>query len=167
MKRLLLLVVLSSLSWATLNAVPSWSVAPSSDPVVRSSSGEVAQILRAEMDRRPGGIVTGNEIHFPSGETFVAVESGTLSLSQCTSGRFCGWAQSNYSGSFYYTSGTGVTRSLSWNARSYSNNRSQAARLYDSTGSSSLCFTPGQDRATVASNYYLPTKVHLLSSTGC
>ncbi|WP_408898463.1 peptidase inhibitor family I36 protein [Nocardioides sp. R1-1] len=131
------------------------------------SNGEVARLLSAELERHPGGVVRGNEIRYSTGETFVAVEAGTFSLSQCTSGRFCGWAQSNYSGSFYYTTGTGVTKTLSWTARSYSNNRAQGARLYDSTGSSSVCFTPGQDRATIGSSYYSPDKVFLSSTASC
>ncbi|GAA1723892.1 hypothetical protein GCM10009710_00820 [Aeromicrobium alkaliterrae] len=111
--------------------------------------------------------MAGNEVRYRDGTTFVAVEAGVLSLSQCTSGRFCGWSSSNYTGSFVYTTGTGITRSLSWTARSYSNNRSQGARLYNSTSSASTCFAPGESRATIGSSYYNPAKVFLSSSSSC
>lgn len=90
----------------------------------------------------------------------------TYSLSQCSSGRFCGWSSPNYFGSFYSASGSG-TISLSWTPRSYSNNRSGIARLYNAGGTASLCFTPGQDRATVVASYYTPSKVSLASGTTC
>lgn len=129
-------------------------------------SSEVASIIDAQLEANPGGIVVGNEIHYGDGLTFVAVEAGTLSLSQCASGRFCGWAQSNYSGSFYSTSGTGV-KTLSWTARSYANKRSSVSHLYNSAGSASTCFAPGQGRATIGSTYYSPSKVNLSSATSC
>lgn len=132
-----------------------------------SAAPTIASTLAAELQARPGGSVVGNEIHYDDGTVFVAVEDGVLSIGQCTSGRFCGWAQSNYSGSFHYTTGTGTTKSLSWAARSYRNNRAQGARLYDSAGSASTCFTPGQSRPTIGSTYYSPSKVKLSSSTSC
>lgn len=130
-------------------------------------SDEIGRILVQELQRHPGGIIVGNEIHYADGDVFVAVEMGVYSLSQCGSGKFCGWALSNYTGSFYSTSGSGVTKNLSWNARSYSNNRSQGARLYNSSGSASVCFSPGQDRPTIASAYYNPSKVKLSSTSSC
>lgn len=130
-------------------------------------SVETSSLLDAELDVRPGGLVVGNEIFYEDGTVFVAVDAGVLSIDQCTSGRFCGWSQANYSGSFYYTTGTGVTTSLSWTARSYRNNRTQVAHLYNSSASASTCFTPGQSRPTIGSTYYSPDKVNLSSSTSC
>lgn len=129
--------------------------------------GSVAEIIETELQSHPGGTVVGNEIRYDDGVTFVAVEAGVFSLSQCGSGKFCGWAQPNYTGSFHSVSGSGVTKSLSWAAKSYSNNRAKGARLYNSAGSASLCFTPGQDRATVGSGYYSPSKVYLSATTSC
>lgn len=166
MKRFRQVVAVSAVA-ASLISVSSPVLAHPATPAARSSPDDLSAVLADELDRHPGGTVSGNEIRYPTGETFVAVEAGTFSLSQCTSGRFCGWAQSNYSGSFYYTTGSGVTKALTWTARSYSNNRSQGARLYDSAGTSSVCFTPGQDRATIGSTYYNPDKVYLSSTASC
>ncbi|WP_344196737.1 peptidase inhibitor family I36 protein [Aeromicrobium alkaliterrae] len=139
----------------------------SPEPIGSSLSQEQREIVSSQLQRQPGGTVAGNEVRYRDGTTFVAVEAGVLSLSQCTSGRFCGWSSSNYTGSFVYTTGTGITRSLSWTARSYSNNRSQGARLYNSTSSASTCFAPGESRATIGSSYYNPAKVFLSSSSSC
>lgn len=130
-------------------------------------SPEVSAIISAELAANPGGVVDGHQIHYGDGLTFVAVEAGTLSLTQCPSGSFCGWAQANFSGSFYSTSGSAVTKTLSWTARSYANNRSQASRLYNSSATASTCFVPGRTRATIKSTYYAPARVYLSASTSC
>lgn len=126
----------------------------------------VEQIIEDQLADSPGGTVVGNEIRYDGGVVFVAVPAGTYSLSQCTSGRFCGWSSPNYLGSFYSVTGSG-TVALSWTAQSYSNNRSALARLFNAGGTTSLCFNPGQDRATVATAYYNPGKVNLASGSVC
>lgn len=133
---------------------------------VGDDSLSIQQIIVDQLSERPGGTVVGNEIRYDDGVTFVAVLPGTDALSQCGSGRFCGWANANYLGSFYSVSGSG-TLALTWTARSYSNNRSGIAHLYNTSATASLCFTPGQDRTTVAASYYTPSKVSLTSGTGC
>ena len=136
---------------------------------VRASeiSPEVSSIISDELVANPGGVPEGNKIHYGDDLTFVAVEAGTLSLAQCPSGSFCGWSQSNFSGSFYSTTGSAVTKTLSWTARSYANKRSQASRLYNSSASASTCFAPGRTRATIKSTYYAPSKVYLSAVTSC
>jgi hypothetical protein len=129
-------------------------------------AASLKQILAEELEEHPGGEVVGNEIHYDDGLVFVAVPVGTFSLSQCTSGRFCGWANAGYTGSFYWVSGSG-TVSLSWTARSFSNNRSGTARLYNAAGTTSLCFPPRQNRTSIASSHYNPSKVSLGSGTSC
>ncbi len=126
----------------------------------------VDQIIAAQLAERPGGTVVGNEIRYDGEVVFVAVPAETYSLSQCTSGRFCGWSSPNYLGSFYSVSGSGGVP-LSWTAQSYSNNRSSLARLFNASGTTSLCFNPGQDRATVAMAYYTPSRVNLASGSSC
>lgn len=126
----------------------------------------IEQIIVDQLAERPGGTVVGNEIRYDDGVVFVAVPAETYSLSQCTSGRFCGWASPNYLGSFYSVTGSGAV-SLTWTARSYSNNRSSIARLFNAGGTTSLCFNPGQDRATVATAYHNPSKVNLASGASC
>lgn len=126
----------------------------------------VESIIADQLAERPGGTVVGNEIRYDGGVVFVAVPAGTYSLSQCASGRFCGWSSPNYLGSFYSVTGSGSV-ALSWTAQSYSNNRSSLARLFNAGGTTSLCFNPGQDRATVATAYYTPSKVNLASGTIC
>lgn len=98
---------------------------------------EVTAILRAELATDPSGVVAGAAISYPDGSVFVAVAVGERSISQCQAGQFCGWASANYTGSFHATSGTGVTKTLTWSAKSYRNNRTQAARLYNSGGTAS------------------------------
>lgn len=161
---MVLLAVLVTTATATQSASADTRVTLPSES---SLSSEQQLIVSSQLQRRPGGTVVGNEVRYRDGSAFVAVEAGVLSLSQCTSGRFCGWSSSNYTGSFVYTTGTGVTRSLSWTARSYSNNRSQGARLSNSTSSASTCFAPGESRATIGSAYYNPAKVFLSSSSSC
>lgn len=160
-----LLVTVTTMAALTAQSASADTKTPA--PNVTSLSPEQRQIVSSQLQRQPGGTVVGNEVRYRDGTAFVAVEAGVLSLSQCTSGRFCGWSSSNYTGSFVYTTGSSDTRSLSWTARSYSNNRSQGARLYNSTSSASTCFTPGQSRATIGSSYYNPAKVFLSSSSSC
>ncbi|MFT4009245.1 MAG: peptidase inhibitor family I36 protein [Nocardioidaceae bacterium] len=126
----------------------------------------VQQIVAAQLEEHSGGTVVGNEIRYDGGVTFVAVPDGVFSLAQCTSGRFCGWSSPNYSGSFYWVTGSG-TKSLSWTAASYSNKRSGIARLYNAGGTASLCFAPGRSRSTVGASYHNPDKVTLGSVTSC
>lgn len=136
-------------------------------PAFAVGNTNVQAILTSEMAAHPGGEIEGSQIVYPDGTIFTAVPAGTESYGQCGSGYFCGWSGTNYTGSFYSTSGSGVTRYLSWYAQSYRNNRANAARLYNSTSSASLCFTPSQDRASVGSSYYSPDKVYLSATTSC
>ncbi len=143
------------------------SVAPASAEESEGLPGGVLAALRAELLAHPSGTVDGSTILYPDGTTFVAVEAGELSISQCPAGQFCGWANASYTGSFHATSGTGVTRTLTWSAKSYRNNRSQAARLYGSGGTVSTCFAPGEARATIGSSYHTPAKVVLSATMSC
>lgn len=148
-----------------LSTDTAWADSPPSDDV--GVSAEIEQILADQLRTQPGGTVVGNTIRYEDDLTFVAVEVGVMSASQCASGKFCGWALANYSGSFFSTSGSGVIRSLSWSARSYRNHRSKAARLYNNAGTGSTCFAAETSRPTISSSYYSPAKVHLSSTTSC
>lgn len=128
---------------------------------------EIEQILAEQLAAHPGGTVVGNAIYYEDDLTFVAVEADVMSLSQCTSGKFCGWGLESFQGSFYSTSGSGVTRNLNWQAKSYSNNRARAARLYNNAGTGSTCFNPRANRSSIGSAYHSPEKVYLSSTTSC
>ncbi len=130
-------------------------------------SPEIQQILAEQLEAHPGGTVVGNVIYYEDDLTFVAVEAGVMSLSDCASGKFCGWESPNFNGSFSQTSGSGVTRSLNWSAASYSNNRAKAARLYNNGSTASTCFGAHTNRATIGSSYHSPDKVYLSSTTSC
>lgn len=130
-------------------------------------SPEIQQILAEQLEAHPGGTVVGNVIYYQDDLAFVAVEAGVMSLSQCTSGKFCGWQLEDYRGSFYWKSGSGVTRNLNWSARSYSNNRANAARLYNTGATASTCFGAHTNRRTIGTSYHSPDKVYLSSTTSC
>ncbi len=147
--------------------VPLLVPAGASGEVEEKPSAGVQQILADESERVPGGVVEGDRIVYPDGSYFVAVEVGTLSISQCDSGYFCGWAQSNYSGSFFAVSGSAVTKHLSWSTRSYRNRRSTTAKLFNNAGTASTCFAPNESRATIGSGYYTPAKVRLTVNASC
>lgn len=157
------LVLALTLVGSLLAAAPT----ASADPPYAGLSAEVRQIINAELRANPGGEVRGNEIHYDDGTVFVAIEEGVFSLGECGGGRFCGWQRENYAGSFRYTSGAGTTRTLSWNTKSYYNNRVAWARLYNSSGTGSLCFGSRQQRASVPSGYHSPSKVYLSATSSC
>lgn len=130
------------------------------------SQETAAEALAQELERDPEGVVVGNEIHRPDGTVFVAIDAGTESLSQCTSGRWCMWDETNYQGSFSYRTGSGVTYLLSGTLRSVFNNRGNAARLFSNTGATSYCYVAGEKSASLSASYYTAEKVRLLAG-GC
>ena len=89
------------------------------------------------------------------------------SVSQCQSSQFCLWSSSNYAGTFTYTTGSGVTRTLGYTVNSVWNNRTKAARLYNNSGSSYMCLLPGVKKSVLSSSYQRPAKVALRSATYC
>lgn len=91
---------------------------------------------------------------------------GPLSLSQCSAPRFCLWSSTNYTGSFASVIGTG-THPLSVSARSVWNNRSGVARLYNNSGTASICYAPGAMQSSLPSAYHSPSKVVLSISSSC
>lgn len=131
-----------------------------------ASTVAVDRLLAAQLERVPDGTVVGNRVVYADGSYFAAVEDGTYSISQCDSGYFCGWAQSNFSGSFFAVTGSGA-KALSWSTRSYRNHRSTVARLQNNGGTASTCFEPDESRATIGSSYYTPPQVTLGSSSTC
>lgn len=127
-----------------------------------------ALIAAAYLEDHPDGIlVSPTHVIHPDGSGFVAEGPGTLSLSQCASGRFCTWSSSNYTGSFSYVTGSGVTRSLPGIVKSVWNNRARAALLFNNSGGASTCYAPGGKKALLAVAYQNPAKVVLSSGTGC
>ena len=146
-------------------ATPSAAAAlPSAPPVLVEETA--AEAFARELARDPVGVVIGNEIHRPDGAVFVAVDAGTLSLSQCTSGRWCMWDETNYQGSFSYRTGSGGTYLLSGTVHSVFNNRGAAARLFSNTSATSTCYVAGAKSASVSASYYTAEKVRLLAG-GC
>lgn len=139
--------------------------------VAAAPSAEASQwytpIVKRELERRPGGTVKANTITYRDGTVFVAVRANEVSVDQCRSGRFCGWQSANYRGSFYYVTGSGVTKSLRWSARSYRNHRTTAARLYASNGTTSTCLPAKRMIASASSPYHKPSKVKLSATSSC
>lgn len=128
----------------------------------------VEEIAQQFLAANPGGeIVGGNEVVYPDGSGFVALKAGTYALSQCTSDKFCMWTNASYTGSFTYVTGSGVTKTLSGTVKSFWNNRTKAARLYNNAGTSSTCYAAGIKVASVSSSYQSPAKVYLSSGTSC
>ena len=116
----------------------------------------------------PGGALrSDHEVAYADGSGFVAVDAGTLSLSECSSGRFCMWSSASYTGSFTYVTGTAVTKPLTQTVKSFWNNRAQAARLYDNAGTASTCYGAGVMKSAVAVSYQSPAKVFLSSGASC
>lgn len=145
----------------SLTALPLGDAHGEQDP----SSADLAQEYLRD---HPGGtLVSDHEVSYPDGSGFVAMDVGVFSLSQCTSGRFCMWSATNYTGSYTYVTGSGVTRTLSGTVSSLWNNRSTAARLFNGAGTSSLCYPAGTKQASVPTAYRSPSKVFLSSSTSC
>ena len=127
-----------------------------------------AAIAQDYLNDHPGGvIVADNEVVYPDGSGFVASDASTMSLSECSSGRFCMWASASYTGSFTYVTGTAVTKPLTQTVKSFWNNRSQAARLYDNAGTSSTCYGAGVMKSALAVSYQSPAKVFLSSGASC
>lgn len=77
-------------------------------PTSAEESSTISEILAEQLAAEPGGVVAGNTITYEDGTVFVAVDAGTYSLSQCSSGQFCLWGQGNYLGSFLYKTGSGA-----------------------------------------------------------
>lgn len=122
----------------------------------------------AYLEQRPGGLlVDDNEVVYPDGSGFVSVDVGVYSISQCGSNRFCMWTSTNYSGSFTYVTGSGVTKTLTGTVKSFWNNRTKAARLYSTSGTSSTCYGAGVKKASLPVSYHSPAKVYLSSGTSC
>ncbi len=127
-----------------------------------------AELARQFLDAHPGGVlVSENHVALPDGSGFVGVQAGSFALSQCTASKFCMWSSANYSGSFTYVSGSGTTKTLTATVKSFWNNRSQAARLYNNAGTSSMCYSAGAQVASVAAAYQTPAKVYLSSGPTC
>lgn len=151
-------IVLVALSGLTVQA----DAAPTSAKATELAMAQ--DYLRAH----PGGELTsGNEVSYPDGSGFVAGDVGTMSLSECSSGRFCMWSSTSYTGSFTYVSGTAVTKPLTQTVKSFWNNRSQAARLYDNAGSSSTCYGAGVMKSSLVVSYQSPAKVYLSAGSTC
>ena len=92
---------------------------------------------------------------------------GPESVSQCQSSQFCLWSSSNYAGTFTYTTGSGVTRTLGYTVNSVWNNRTKAARLYNNSGTSYTCLAAGTKKSVLSSSYQRPAKVTLSSTASC
>ena len=92
---------------------------------------------------------------------------GPSSVSQCQANQFCLWSSSNYAGTFTYTTGSGVTRTLGYTVNSVWNNRTKAARLYNNSGTSYTCLAAGAKKSVLSSSYQRPKKVTLSSTTSC
>ncbi|RNL60585.1 hypothetical protein EFK50_19920 [Nocardioides marmoriginsengisoli] len=116
----------------------------------------------------PGGVLrTDHEVVYPDGSGFVAVPADTMSLSECSSGRFCMWTSASYTGSFSYVTGSGVTKPLSTTVKSFWNNRGQAARLYNNAATSSTCYAAGDKKSSLTVGYQQPAKVQLSAGASC
>lgn len=157
----LIAIALSTFSFAVLSGSPV-NAAPSAEQVP-SSIARLVDIAASA----PGAKTVGNRVYYPDGTVFVAVPAGTLSIGQCSSGQFCIWTQANYSGSFTYKTGSGVTRAISGAVGSFWNNRSSVARLYSNTGTSSTCYENGVQKSSVSSSYNSASKVYLSANTNC
>jgi len=156
---LLVLTIAITAIWGS--ALPAGA---SPTPAPTTTSVLARDYLRAH----PGGVLrAGNEVVYPDGSGFVAGDIGTKSLGECASGRFCMWSSASYTGSFTYVTGSGVTKPLTQTVRSFWNNRSQAARLYDNAGTSSTCYGAGVKKSAVAVSYQSPAKVLLASGASC
>ncbi|WP_235737450.1 peptidase inhibitor family I36 protein [Nocardioides alcanivorans] len=153
----------SLITMSILLAGPAHAASDATD----SQVAEVQATLGEQLREVPGGTVEGNRILYADGSYFAAVEAGTLSIGQCDSGYFCGWAQSNYTGSFFAVSGSAVTRNLTWSTRSYRNRRSTTAKLFNNGGTTSTCFAANESRATIGSTYHSPAKVRLTAKGSC
>lgn len=142
------------------------AIAPASAAEL-SATSPAEQVVLDYLRTHPGGtLVSSTEISYADGSGFVSVEVGTMSLSECASGRFCMWASTSYTGSFTYVTGTG-TKTIDKTVKSIWNNRSQGARLYSTTGSASTCYAPGAKASALATTYQKPTKVYLSTGTAC
>lgn len=119
-----------------------------------------------DRDRASGGEVAA-EVAYPDGSGFVAVDVTVMSISQCGSGRFCRWTSPSYAGSFKCVTGSGVTKTLGSSVKSFWNNLSQDARLYNNSGSASTCYAAGTKKASLTTAYQTPAKVYLSPGTSC
>lgn len=146
------------------------TVLVSSVTAVSAAADEPLESLSAVayLEQHPGGfLVDDHEVVYPDGSGFVSVDVGVYSISQCASNRFCMWTSTNYSGSFTYVTGSGVTKTLTGTVKSFWNNRTKAARLYSTSGTSSTCYGAGVQKASLPVSYHSPAKVYLSSGTSC
>ncbi|MFL6060662.1 MAG: peptidase inhibitor family I36 protein [Marmoricola sp.] len=130
------------------------------------ASPSIASLVAAQLARRPGGTVVGGTVRYDDGSTFVAKPALGIGTYDCKPGNFCGWYNTNYSGSMYTASGTG-TKAWGFTTRSYYNHRTTAARLPTNSGALSTCFTSGHMVGSALSTYQLPQHVYLYSTTRC
>lgn len=140
------------------------SVAESAAEAPTPAAGSAEEYLQ----QHPGGVIVGgNEVVYPDGSGYVSLDVGEFSITQCSGGKFCMWTSANYSGSFTYVTGSGVTKTLTGTVKSFWNNRgSKAARLYNNAGTASTCYAAGAKKASVAIAYQSPAKVYLVKSVG-
>lgn len=155
----------------TMPAVALMALAGLSGPAAGSTAASPTResaLVQDYLAEHPGGVVrSSNEVAYPDGSGFVASDAGTLSLGECASGRFCMWTSASYTGSFTYVTGTGLTKPLAQTVKSFWNNRSQAARLYDNAGTSSTCYGAGIKKSSLVVSYQSPAKVYLSSGASC
>lgn len=144
---LLLLAASIGISLSPANAAPSPSPTPSViEPLATAEREPVASLERETL-------------------TADALEIEPLSLSQCSSGYFCVWSQSYYTGTLQRFRTTGQLSSIVLSrVGSFYNNRSTRAYVYESDGNGSIaCYKGGYKRATTsgwltrAENVYLST----------
>ncbi len=141
-------------------------------PVQASTNPEATRFSPDSGAQGPHVVASGDqpvedEARVSEGWTFVSVEAGTDSLSQCDTGQFCIWSSTGYTGSFIYKTGQGVTRAIDGSVGSFYNNRARAARLYSDRGGSSICYRAEEMRASVSASYNSAEKVYLSASTTC
>ena len=148
--------------------VMAFSVPAAAEAQAAPAGDSSAEAATQYLANHPGGRLVGDdEVAYPDGSGFVAVPAGTLSLSQCSSGEFCMWTSASYTGSFTYVTGDGVTRTLSGTVKSFWNDRSPAAALYNDAGPSSTCYSAGTMKSSLSTSYQSPAKVYLSAGSSC
>ena len=99
-----------------------------------------------------------------------AAQQSTNALSECPSGYFCVWSDTNYSGNMQRISATNSYRSISLvSTRSYYNHRSQRTWLHEeSDGSGSyVCLNPGASKASTSGWQASADAAYLATVTNC
>ncbi|HEY0187786.1 MAG TPA: peptidase inhibitor family I36 protein [Cellulomonas sp.] len=94
------------------------------------------------------------------------VDITPYSSSQCTSGRFCLWSGTGYSGSFWSTASTGVQNTTITTSGSLWNRSSVAVRVYSGTSASGVwvCYAAG---AITSSTSVGSASVRTMTSSTC